>query len=194
MQTRRLMVSVFTVLMLAAGSLFAADYVVDSKGMHASINFRIKHLGYSWLTGRFNKFEGVFSFDENNVSATKIAIDIDPASVDTNHAERDKHLREGDFLEVKKYPTAKFVSTRVEASGEGEAMIHGDLTLHGVTKSITIKANVVGGGPDPWGGYRQGFSGETKIALKDFGIDFDLGPASTDVEFDLQIEGVRQGG
>ena len=194
MQTRRLMVIVFTVLMLATGSLFAADYVVDSKGMHASINFRIKHLGYSWLTGRFNKFEGIFSFDENNVSATKIVIDIDPASVDTNHAERDKHLREGDFLAVKKYPIAKFVSTRVEALGEGEAIIHGDLTLHGVTKSIAIKANAVGGGPDPWGGYRQGFSGVTKIALKDFGIDFDLGPASTDVEFDLQIEGVRQGG
>ncbi len=173
--------------------LYAADYVVDAKGMHAAINFRIQHLGYSWLTGRFNRFEGTFSYDEDNIEATKVSIEIDPASLDSNHAERDKHLRGKDFLYVKKFPKASFASTRVESVGEGKAVLHGDLTLHGVTRPIAIEVVKVGGGPDPWGGYRQGFMGTTKIALKDFGIDYDLGPASTEVEFDLHIEGVRQG-
>lgn len=194
MKISRLMVMLFTGLMLMTGTLFAADYIVDSKGMHASINFRIKHLGYSWLTGRFNQFEGAFSYDENKLDATKVTINIDPASIDTNHAERDKHLRGSDFLEVKKYPESQFVSTRVESKGDGETTLYGDLTLHGITKPIEIQVNSVGGGPDPWGGYRQGFSGTTKLVLKDFGLDFDLGPASTEVELELHIEGVRQEG
>ncbi len=83
-----------TVAMLPAK---AADYIIDYKGAHASINFKVKHLGYSWLTGRFNVFDGKFSYDSNNVNASKINITIDTASVDSNHAERDKHLRGDKF-------------------------------------------------------------------------------------------------
>ncbi len=193
MNVNRLIGFLMLFVVAMSSPIFAADYVVDSKGMHASINFRIKHLGYSWLTGRFNHIEGTFSYDENNVEATKISIEIDPASIDSNHAERDKHLRDSDFLHVKKYPDARFVSTRVESTGAGTATLYGDLTLHGITREIQIQVTAVGGGPDPWGGYRQGFTGTTKILLKDFGIDFDLGPASTEVEFDLNIEGIRKG-
>lgn len=173
--------------------LIAAEYVVDSKGMHAAINFRIKHLGYSWLTGRFNRFEGAFSYDENDIESARISIDIDPSSIDSNHAERDKHLRGKDFLDVKRFPSARFVSKRIESQGDGKVMLYGDLTLRGVTREIAIVVSEVGGGPDPWGGFRRGFAGSTKIRLKDFNIDYDLGPASTEVEFDLHIEGVRQG-
>lgn len=189
---KKIALSLAALLFTVASPLWAADFVIDSKGMHASINFRIQHLGYSWLIGRFNKFGGDFSYDEDNVEATRISVEIDTASVDSNHAERDKHLRDSDFLHVSKYPKATFVSTGVKQTGEGEAVLTGDLTLHGVTKSIDIQVTEVGGGPDPWGGYRQGFSGTTKIALKDFGIDFDLGPAATHVELDLNIEGVRK--
>ena len=89
----------------------AADYVIDAKGAHASVNFKIKHLGYSWLIGRFNQFEGGFSYDAENPDASVIQVIIDTASVDSNHAERDKHLRSEDFLNVGEFPQASFNST-----------------------------------------------------------------------------------
>lgn len=183
---------------LISGSLLlalpanAADYVIDTKGAHASINFRIKHLGYSWLTGRFDTFSGQFSFDEKKPADAKISVEIDTASVNSNHAERDKHLRSADFLEVDKFPKATFKSTKVEANEDGTAKVTGDLTLHGVTKAIVIDAKMVGGGKDPWGGYRTGFTGTTSLKMADFGIKRDLGPASAVVEMQLEVEGVRQ--
>lgn len=178
--------------MLLARPVLADQYAVDTQGMHAAINFRIKHLGYSWLTGRFNEFSGNFSYDANAPESARINIEIDPASIDSNHAERDKHLRGKDFLDVKSHPKAQFVSTKVEPQEDGKALVYGKLTLRGVTRDIAIAVQSVGSGADPWGGYRQGFSGTTQIALKDFGIDYNLGPASTHVELDLHIEGVRQ--
>ncbi|MBN8901851.1 MAG: YceI family protein, partial [Rhodospirillales bacterium] len=148
----------------------AADYVVDTKNAHASINFRIKHLGFSWLAGRFDKFTGTFSYDDKNPDASKVKIEIDTASVDTNHAERDKHLRAADLLDTDKFPTATFESTSVKSSGPEKATVSGKLTLHGVTKDIVIEAQRVGGGKDPWGGYRDGFTGTTTLKLADFGI------------------------
>lgn len=170
----------------------AADYVIDTKNAHASITFRIKHLGFSWLTGRFNKFSGNFTFDDKNPDASKVKVEIDTTSIDTNHAERDKHLRAGDLLDTDMFPTATFESTSVKASGPDKAKITGNLTLHGVTKEITIDAERIGGGKDPWGGYRDGFTGTTELTLADFGISRDLGPASKTVELSLDIEGIRQ--
>ena len=166
----------------------AADYIIDTKGAHASINFKIKHIGFSWLTGRFNTFDGKFSYDEKNIAASKISVNIDTSSIDSNHDKRDKHIRSDEFLDVAKYATASFVSTKVEDKGNGKLAITGDLNLHGVTKSIVIDAVKVGEGKDPWGGYRLGFAGSTKITMKDFGIDSNFG----DISFDLHIEGIRQ--
>ncbi len=170
----------------------AADYVIDTKGAHAFIQFKIKHLGYSWLIGRFNKFDGQFSYDEKNPNASKIEVNIDPASIDSNHAERDKHLRSKDFLDVDKFPTAKFVSTSYKATGKNKGVLKGKLTLHGVTKTISIDVDHIGQGKDPWGGYRAGFAGNTTLTLKDFGINYDLGPASRTVDMFLSIEGIRK--
>jgi len=169
----------------------AADYVVDTKNAHASINFRIKHLGFSWLAGRFDKFTGTFSYDDKNPDASKVKIEIDTASVDTNHAERDKHLRAADLLDTDKFPTATFESTSVKSSGPEKATVSGKLTLHGVTKDIVIEAQRVGGGKDPWGGYRDGFTGTTTLKLADFGISRDLGPFSKEVELTLDLEGIK---
>ncbi|WP_444996380.1 YceI family protein [Aliikangiella sp. IMCC44359] len=171
-------------------SVSAADYTVDTRGAHASVNFKIKHLGYSWLTGRFNKFSGEFSYDAKKVADSKIAINIDTTSIDSNHAERDKHLKSSDYLDVSKFGTAKFVSKKVTDKGNDQLAITGDLTLHGVTKSITIDAEKIGEGKDPWGGYRVGFSGTTVLTLKDFGIP-NVG-SSSEVLMDLQIEGIRK--
>lgn len=170
----------------------AADYVVDTKNAHASINFRIKHLGFSWLAGRFDKFTGTFSYDDKNPDASKVKIEIDTASVDTNHAERDKHLRAADLLDTDKFPTATFESTSVKSSGPEKATVSGKLTLHGVTKDIVIETQRVGGGKDPWGGYRDGFTGTTTLKLADFGISRDLGPFSKEVELTLDLEGIKQ--
>ncbi len=184
--------------LLAAATLLmslnasAADYVIDTRGGHASINFKIPHLGYSMLLGRFNDFSGNFSYDANNVSAAKIEVSINTTSLDSNHAERDKHLKGGDFIEADKFGEATFTSSRISDKGNGKLEVKGDLTLHGVTKSIVINAVKVGEGDDPWGGYRVGFSGTTVLKLKDFNIPERLGPASTEVEMDLHIEGIRQ--
>jgi len=170
----------------------AASYVIDTKGQHAAITFRVKHLGYSFIVGRFNTFSGNFSFDDKNPGASTVKVDIATASVDTNYGERDKHLKGPDLLDVEQFPTATFESTSVTANGDGKAKIAGKLTLHGVTKDIVIDATHVGGGADPWGGYRDGFTGTTTITLKDFAIKRDLGPATKDVELTLDVEGVRQ--
>lgn len=170
----------------------AANYQVDVKGAHAFINFKISHLGYSWLTGRFNEFDGEFTFDDQNPNGSKIMLDIDPASVDTNHAERDKHIRSKDFLNVSKFPKAKFESTHITHEGDDKFKVIGNLTMHGVTKKVIIDAHKVGEGKDPWGGYRAGFAGTTKIKMEDFGIKNVLGPASAEIQFDLHIEGIRQ--
>lgn len=174
-----------------SSSAASETFVIDTDRAHASIAFRIKHLGFSWLTGRFDDFNGTFTFDAKKPENSTVKVEIDTKSVNTNHAERDKHLRGKDFLNVSKYPTATFESTGVKLNGDA-ATITGKLTLHGVTKEIEIAAKPVGGGEDPWGGYRQGFTGITQLALKDFGIDYDLGPASQVVDMTLDIEGIRQ--
>jgi polyisoprenoid-binding protein YceI len=119
-------------------------------------------------------------------------VTLNTASVDTNHAERDKHIRSDDFLNVSKHPTATFASTSVKSTGEGTADISGDLTLNGVTKPVVIAAKFVGEGKDPWGGFRAGFEGTTTLKLKDFDITKDLGPASESVELIISVEGVRK--
>ena len=178
--------------LLGAGQTLAADYAIDKQGQHAFVNFKISHLGYSWLYGTFKDFDGSFSFDDKNPEASKVKVSLNTASVDSNNAERDKHLRSADFLNVSEHPTATFESTSVKSTGEGMADITGNLTLNGVTKPVVIAAKFIGQGDDPWGGYRAGFEGSTMVKLKDFDIQKDLGPASQSVELIISIEGVRQ--
>lgn len=177
---------------LFAGQAMAADYAIDKEGQHAFVNFKISHLGYSWLYGTFKDFDGSFSFDAKAPEASKIKVTLQTASVDTNHAERDKHIKSGDFLNVSKNPTATFESTGVKSTGNGTADVTGNLTLNGVTKPVVVKAKFIGEGDDPWGGYRAGFEGTTTLTLKDFDIQKDLGPASQEVELIISFEGVRK--
>jgi len=169
----------------------AAEYVLDTEGQHAFIEWRIQHLGYSWLYGRFNDFDGHFEYEDGQIEDASVEVTIDMASLDSNHAERDKHLRGDDFFAVGEYPQATFESTGIESTDDG-FVITGDLTMRGVTKEIEIEAEKIGEGEDPWGGYRAGFLGTTTLTLKDFGIDYDLGPASTAAEVTLSVEGIRQ--
>lgn len=179
--------------LLIVGSVNAADYKIDTEGNHAFINFRISHLGYSWLYGTFKDFSGSFTFDEANPAADKVMVTINTASLDTNHVERDKHLKSADFLNVAAHPNASFISDKVIATTGNKFVIEGNLTLNGVIKPITINAEKVGEGKDPWGGYRAGFYGTTILNLTDFNIDTSkLGPTAKQVEMTLAIEGIRQ--
>ncbi len=168
----------------------AADYVIDTKGAHASVNFKVSHLGYSFIKGRFNKFSGDFTFDEKDIAASKINVIVDTRSLDSNHAERDKHIRSDDFINASKFNQATFTSTKIVDKGDGDLDVMGNLTLHGVTKPITIEAEFVGAGKDPWGGERAGFIGETRLELADFNIPV-MGTSSY-VDLELHVEGIKK--
>lgn len=184
--------SLFAVVMLFGALQFplqAAEYKLDPR--HSFVEFRIQHLGFSWMYGRFNDVTGSYRYDPDKPEASTLQVDIDPASIDTNDAERDKHIRSEDFLDVDEYPEAGFESTGYSGTAE-KGTLKGELTLHGVTKPISIEVRKVGEGKDPWGGYRTGFIGTTTIDRREFGIDYDVGPASWEMEFELTVEGIRQ--
>ncbi|RMH50536.1 MAG: YceI family protein [Zetaproteobacteria bacterium] len=172
----------------------AEEYAIDTKGQHAFIQFKVKHLGYSWILGGFRKFDGSFTFDANHPEHNKVRVTIDAASIDTNHAERDKHLRSPDFFDVTKYPKITYVSTGYEDRGGGRGVIHGKLTLRGITKPVDIAVQQIGAGKDPWGGFRRGFEGHAVLHLADYKMPFapKLGPVSDEVRLFFSIEGVRR--
>lgn len=185
-----------TALLAAAFTLplHAAEehYKIDTEGSHAFIQFKIPHLGYSWLYGRFNEFDGEFTFDPENPSNSGVKVTIQTASVDSNHEKRDDHLRSDDFLTVSEHPTATFKSTDFRKVGEDRYVMTGDLTLLGNTREIEINVEQIGAGDDPWGGYRRGFLGKTTLTMADFSIDYDLGESSREVDLTLSVEGIRQ--
>ena len=188
---KQLLLTLVLITMSVLQSVQATDYVIDTEKAHAFIDFRIQHLGFSWMSGRFNDFSGTFSYDDANPEASKIRVSIDVSSIDTNHAERDKHLRGKKYLDVKHFPEAQFISTSFEQQQDGQLLMTGDFTLHGVTRSMTFPIEKVGQGNDPWGGYRLGFIGETQFTIADYEIDVGiLGPASQVVYLTLSIEGV----
>ncbi|MFH0256744.1 YceI family protein [Vibrio rumoiensis] len=170
--------------------VMAADYKIDTKGAHASVNFRVSHLGYSFTQGRFNDFEGTFSYDPANVEASKVNVVVNTGSIDSNQADRDKHIRSDDFLDVSKYPKATFTSTKVTDKGDGKLVVDGNLELHGKTVPVSINAEFIGAGKDPWGGERAGFKGTTRLEVKDFGIQEMAGASYVDL--DLYVEGIKQ--
>ena len=194
---KKLLLTAVTSSAIALGSLLsvsahAADYQIDTKGAHAFVQFKIQHLGYSWLLGRFNTFDGEFSYDGAAPEKSEIEIIIETASLDSNHAERDKHLKGNDFLNVKEFPKAVFKSTSFEVKDDKNAVVTGTFMLHGVKKTISFPVVKIGEGQDPWGGHRAGFEGKVTLKLSDYGITYNLGPASTHVEIELYIEGIRK--
>lgn len=191
---KHLLTALIISLGFALPSQATENYVFDIKGQHAFIQFKVKHLGYSWLIGNFNTFNGSFTFDKSKPENNTVNVEIDVASLDSNHAERDKHLRSADFFDVAKFPKATFASTSYEDKGFGKAIVKGNLTLRGITKEITINLKQIGTGKDPWGGYRRGFEGLTTLHLSDYKMKkaLMLGPSADAVELFLSIEGVRK--
>lgn len=190
MKNYRVSFLIMVLICLAVPAAFADKYKIDTEGAHAFVQFRVKHLGISWLYGRFNDFSGEFSYDEKKPEKSTVSVELDMTSLDSMHAERDKHLRSSDYLNVDKFKTASFVSTEFKPTGKGKAQLKGKLTLFKETREISIDVTKVGAGADPWGGYRLGFEGTTVIKPADFGVD--MSPTVTEVELTLSVEGIRQ--
>ena len=161
-------------LCIASASLAnAATYVIDDSksGAHSQIDVKVKHIGVSWVKGRFNDFSGSFEYDKDNINDSSVEVTIQTQSFDSNHAKRDKHITGSDYLNASKYPTATFKSTSISDLGDGKVKVNGDLNLHGVTKAIAFDANLIGEGASPWGDYRAGFEGSVDLKFSDFGMD-----------------------
>lgn len=140
--------------------------------VHSAIEFAVKHMMFSTATGRFNTFAGAIVFDEADPARTSVAVEIQTGSVDTRDERRDAHIRSGDFFEAETYPTATFVSTRVDPIGANGYRVTGDLTLRGVTRQVTLDAELSGRGQSPWGTEVIGFSATTMIDRRDYGVTF----------------------
>ncbi len=182
-----------TAALAMAGQALAAEYVVDTEGQHAFIQFKINHLGYSYILGNFEEFEGRFYYDPEDLGASSVEMEVQVNSLNSNHAERDRHFLSDDFLSAGDYPTATFVSTGFEPTGDNEGVLTGELTLKGETREIEMPVTLVGEGEDPWGSYRAGFEGSTMLTLADFGIDMsDFPEVMEELELYVTFEGVRQ--
>ena len=137
---------------------------------HSAIAFSVRHMVVSKTRGRFTKFTGQIRLDPDLPGASSVEVSIDPSSIDTADEQRDAHLRSADFFDVEKFPAASFRSTVVEDLGGDKYRIIGDLTVHGVTRSVVLHATYEGSGKDPWGGERAGFSANTQIKRSRFGL------------------------
>jgi len=177
-----------------AQAAFAAEYAIDQA--HSHVGFSIRHIATK-VKGEFREFSGSFSFDEKKPAASKVSVTVQAASIFTNNDKRDAHLRTPDFFDAAKYPTATFKSTKVEGAGKGRYKVTGDLTLHGITKSVVLDVEHLGT-EQAFGSSVAGFTATTRILRKDFG--FDLGKAlesgklmlSDEVDLTLEIEAKAQ--
>lgn len=136
---------------------------------HSEVGFQVRHL-LSKVRGRFNEFDGTIEFDEANPANSRVDVTIQAASIDTGEADRDTHLRSADFFDVGTYPTLTFTSTSVAARGENTYDVAGDLTIHGVTRQVTLPASFLGAAQDPWGNTKLVFEADLTLNRKDFGL------------------------
>ena len=158
---------------LAASTIpgyLAGTWTIDA--VHSDVSFSVRHMMVSKVKGRFGSFSGTIVTAEDPAQST-VNAEIDLNSIDTNNAQRDDHIRSADFFEVEKHPTMTFTSTSVAADGS-DYLVTGDLSLKGATKSVVLKLELNGIGPDAYGGTRAGFSASTEISRKDFNVDIDM--------------------
>lgn len=194
-QGKKLALFATTVLTLSAVSsvwAHSADkggYKIDP--VHSQAFFSVTHLGVAKFTGRFDSVKGELTVDGAG-DGNKVKAEIDVASVNSNFADRDKHLRSPDFFNAVQFPKMTFESAKVSIPATGDGSMSGNLTLRGVTKPVTFKLRHIGAAKDPWGGYRSGYVASATIKRSDFGISFMPKGLSDDVEIELNIEAIKQ--
>jgi polyisoprenoid-binding protein YceI len=139
---------------------------------HSELQFKIKHLMISTVTGQFSRFNATVETEADDFSNAKVQFETEVDSISTNNEQRDAHLKNGDFFDAAKYPSILFESEKMEKIEADEYKIEGNLTMHGVTKKIVLQAEFGGVTKDPWGNTRIGFSVTGKISRSDFGMSF----------------------
>ena len=142
-------------------------WVIDPT--HTTIGFSVRHAMIAKVRGNFGEFSGSFTIDGANLAASSAEVTIQAASIDTQNADRDAHLTSPDFLDVANFPTLTVTSPSVQASGN-DVTLTGDLTIHGVTRSVPVAYEFIGLSQDPWGNQRIGFEGTAKISRKEFDL------------------------
>lgn len=153
-----------------AGEAVAAPAAWEIDVAHSGVTFQVRHF-FTMTPGRFGQFGGTVMFDEADPANSSVELTIDAASINTDNAKRDEHLRSADFFNVEKFPTLAFKSTKVEKTGTPNVYnVTGEFTMLGVTKPLTVSVEVIGIGPDSWGGTRGGFNVTGSINRKDFGM------------------------
>jgi len=157
-------------LALASTSIFAADtYVIDP--VHSNVAFKIRHL-VSKVTGKFADFSGTVNIDPKKPASSSVDFVVKVASIDTGNGDRDKHLKSGDFFDAEKYPEITFKSSSVKSTGKDKYAVAGTLTMHGVSKHVTIPVEFDGYGKDMQGNEKAGFELSTTLDRKDYGINW----------------------
>ncbi len=170
-------------------------WVIDPA--HTSLAFSARHAMVAKVRGTFGEFTGSFTIDGANPANSTAELTIQAASIDTKSDDRDAHLTSADFLDAETFPTLTFVSTSVKADGN-DIVVTGDLTIHGVTKSVDVAYELVGISQDPWGNTKIGFEGSAKISRKDFGLVWNAALESggvlvgDEIKLNLDVEAAKQ--
>ena len=162
--------AVLAAAVLAASPALAADSYTFDKS-HTAVGFQVRHIVTN-VSGRFKDFAGTIQIDKANPAASSVEFTIQAASIDTNEPKRDEHLRSADFFDVANQPTIRFKSQSVKAAGKDAYEVTGELTMRGVTKTITLPVQFLGEGKDPWGNEKVGFEIATTLNRKDYGINW----------------------
>lgn len=165
---------------------------------HSEVNFKVKHLVISTVSGNFQKFDGTAVTDGNNFEGAQVEFTIDPSSINTNQGQRDDHLRSADFFDGEAYPAITFKSTAFEKTGDNEFKLTGDLTIRDVTRPVTVDVEYGGSAVDPYGNFKAGFEVTGKIKRKEFGLVWNAVTEAgsvvvgEDVKFDINVQFVKQ--
>ena len=180
--------------LLLASSLATAEpdaYRIDDS--HSFANWTIRHVA-SKTSGTFSDIKGKILIDANDLTKSSVEAKINMLSVNSSNVKRDEHIKKSEYLDVEKFAEMTFVSKKIEAKSKTEGVMTGVLTMHGVSKEMTIPFKVLGFGSDPWGGYRTGFEAHTELKASDFSFAWPLvkdAPVGDDIEITLLIEGVK---
>jgi len=154
---------------LATSPVLADTYVIDKS--HSDASFQVRHM-MSRVRGHFNDYAGSITVDPTKPEAATVEFTVKAASIDTDNENRDKDLRSPNFFDVEKFPELTFKSSKVKAAGKDKYDVTGTLTIHGVAKEVTLPVQFLGFGKDPWGNDKAGFSIDTTLNRKDFGISW----------------------